>query len=69
MTLDEKISQMMNNVVSMPRHLNPIRYHLDDSLLYLYKSKVELLLSGLMNYENATIIWHKIKNNNYVEQQ
>ena len=47
--------------------LNPIRYHLEDSLLYLYKGKVKLLVSDLMNYENAAImgaaaiIWHKIK--------
>jgi len=47
--------------------LNPIRYHLENSLLYLYKGKVKLLVSDLMNYENAAImgaaaiIWHKIK--------
>lgn len=50
--------------------LNPIRYHLEDSLLYLYKGKVKLLVSDLMNYDNAAImgaaaiVWHKIKSNN-----
>lgn len=47
--------------------LNHVRYYLDENLLSLYKGRVKLLQSNLMNSENAAIlgsaaiIWHLIK--------
>lgn len=47
--------------------LNPAQHHLEESLLHLYKGKVKLLVSQLMNNDNAAIMgaaaimWHKIK--------
>ncbi len=47
--------------------LSPVQRHLESSMLHLYKGKVKLLVSRLMNYDNAAIMgaaaimWHKLK--------
>ncbi|MCX6152371.1 MAG: ROK family protein [Ignavibacteriales bacterium] len=53
--------------------LKPVQYYLEDSLLHLYKDKLKILVSSLMNDEDAAIlgsaaiIWYDIqhKKNNY----